>query len=1001
MRHVFGDKPLKSYRLWLLVGLLSYSLGGFLLLPYVLKSQLIQYVDGTLQQQARLETVSFNPFLFRLRLQNLQLSTPEDAPLLELGELVVDFDTFGLFKRAWQFSTVSLTELEVFAKIDSAGNLNLLRLVPPPSDELQAPQDKTPTALPRLILNNIALNESRVHFTQLDRPEPFNLDFNALNFNIAHFSTLPEEGGRFTFAAQLSDTENLTFSGALQVKPLALTAHIDLDNLELKRAGDYLQEMLLFTIQQGTLSLNTDFTLDKSGPEQGLALQATNIGIELQQLALDTEAPVEPLLRLDSIRLNRGSFAWPEQLATAESLVVDKGSVHSWLTADKVFNYSQLLKSSDREAQTDPGSTTSPATPALQMHLDKIQLKALQLHFADRSLSEPAPQTANITDLALSPFSLKQGAEFDLQAQLTFNNTGNTTIAGKVGAMPPMAALAIDLKEIPLPPLSSYLHDTIRLNLIQGSIDADLQLDYQNSASQALSLRGDIDIRQLDTFDLVNQKKWAHWENLAIKALDLQLEPAALNIASIELVEPHFETTVFENGETSFFRLLVSAPQQAASASDSPEPSSTPAQPSINTEEDAAFPVAIAKFTLNDGTLIYKDFNLPINFATHIHSLHGQVMDISTVSSSPTELFLDGKIDQNGKAKISAASQLSAPHAFSKFKLDLSHVDITSASGYSGKFAGYAIDDGTLALNLDYRINQGQMQGDNQLLLESLTLGDTVDSPDAVSLPLKLAVALMKDINGNIDIDLPVTGNLNKPEVDISGIVWKAFRNLLVKVVASPFKMLGGLFESGDDSGLDQVSFPPGASALINSEQQKLDKLTKALQQKPALALNVSACYQPESDGLALQTLQFNQLYKSVVDDEMALAEPVDYQSGVLETLYSESFGDEKLTELNTNSKQLLASQASENGNTGDLSDMIDEHVRQQMLQQLIEHQAVEPVQLKALARERAQSIYNYFTKNEANGSPLSASRIHLEEDTLKLTPGVVSIACPLSLSAL
>ena len=1002
MRQVFGDKPLKSYRLWLLIGFLSYTLGGFVLLPYVVKTQLIKYVDGTLQQKASLETASFNPFLLRLRLQNLQLATPEQAPLLELGELVVDFDTFGLFNRAWQFSTISLSKLEIFAEIDSAGELNLNRLIPPPSDTVETPPEvSTPGPLPRLILQNIAIEQSLVHFRQLNRAEPFTLDLNPLNFNIAHFSTLPEDGGQFNFDAQFSDTESLTFSGALQAEPLALTAHIALNNIELKRGGDYLQEMLLFTINQGTLSLNSDFALDKSGPEGSLALQATNIGIELQQLQLDTLTPVEPLLRLDSIRLNQASFAWPEQLAIAESLVIDNGSVHSWLTADKVFNYAQLLKSSDTQAQPEPDRDTPSATPALQLRLEEIQLKALQLHFADRSLREPAPQAVDIVDLTLSPFTLEQGDEFDLQAQLTINATGKTTIAGKVGAMPPMAALAIGLREIPLPPINSYLHDTIRLNLTQGSVDADLQFDYQIQGSQSLALRGDIDIAQLDTFDLADQEKWLHWQTLAIKDLDLQLEPASLNIASIELVKPYFDAIVFENGETRLHRMLVPKVKQPAVK----QPPVSSGTTNNNQTEESSFPVTIAKFKLIDGIMDYKDFNLPLNFATHIHSLHGQVADISTASSTPTELLLDGKIDQYGKATISAASQLSAPHAFSEIKLDLSNVDITSASSYSGKFAGYAIDAGTLALNLDYRIKQGQMLGDNHLLLESLTLGDTVDSPDAVSLPLKLAVALMKDVDGNIDIDLPVEGDLNNPEVKIGGIVWKAFSNLLIKVVASPFKMLGGLFENGDDSGLDNISFAPGTSALSSNEQQKLDKLTQALLQKPALALSVSACYQPESDGPALQTLQFNQLYKATVGNEGLSVEPINdpinYRSAVLKTLYSATFGDDKLTQLKAESEQLLANQVAEQQDSDDLPFQLDKHIDEQMLQQLIKQQTLKPTQLVSLARQRAQGVFNYLTNNDAADSALSSSRVQTENNALKLSPDVMAIACPLTLKAL
>jgi outer membrane protein OmpA-like peptidoglycan-associated protein len=376
-------------------------------------------------------------------------------------------------------------------------------------------------------------------------------------------------------------------------------------------------------------------------------------------------------------------------------------------------------------------------------------------------------------------------------------------------------------------------------------------------------------------------------------------------------------------------------------------------------------------------------------------------VDISTIKSTPTELFLDGKIDQDGKAKVSAASLLSAPQTFSKFKLDLSNVDITSASGYSGKFVGYAINAGTLALNLDYHIKQGQMDGDNQLLLESLTLGDTVDSPEALKLPLKLALALMKDANGDIDIDLPVQGNLNNPGVKIGGIVWKAFSNLLIKVVASPFQMLGGLFENGDVSGLDKVAFTPGTSTLASSEQQKLDKLTKALQQKPALALNVSPCYQPENDFLALQTLQFNQLYNASVGESELSAEPTNYQSAVLEKLYKATFGNDKMTQLKTESKQLLTQKIKENMERDELAVHINQHIDEQMLQRLVNQQSIDPTQLISLARQRAQSVFNYLTSNEAVDAPLSPSRVQIEKEALKRVSDTTAIACPLSLTAL
>lgn len=1008
MRQVFGNKPLKSYRFWIVIGFISYTLCGFLLLPYVLKTQLIKYVESTLHQQASLEVVSFNPFLLRLGLQNLQIITPEQASLIKLDELIVDFDTFGLFKGAWQFSHISLTGAEIFAEIDSAGNLNLNNLVPPPSTDIDASRDEDkPSTLPRLILKNIAINQAGVYFKQLNRDEAFSLDLNPLNFKVANFSTLPEDDGSFSFDAKLSDSESLEFTGTLLLEPLALNGHFALNNIELSRGGDYLKELLLFSINKGTLSISSDFLLDKSGPAESLALQATNIGVALQQLQLGMLAPAEPLLNLNSITLNKGRLAWPEQDVYIESLVVESGVVNSWLTVDKVFNYTQLVKTPDTQASANAVSNKSQSSSTeeskpWQLRLDQIQLKELQLSFDDRSLGELTQQTVSIIDLSLSPFTLEQGQEFDLKAQLNINKIGKTTITGKVGAMPPMAALVINMREVPLPPLNNYLHEFIQLDLTKGSVDADLQLNY----NQSLALSGDIDIKQLDTFDLADQESWINWQNLSIDGLDLKLEPASLNIASVELVKPYFDAVIFDNGETRLYRMFVPTEGQSTDkeASSNEPVAATTSNESGSDESD--FPVTITKFKLVDGSMDYKDFNLPLNFSTHIHSLHGQATDITTSGRKRTELILDGKIDQYGRAKISAVSQLSSPQAFSKVKLDLDNVDITSASSYSGKFAGYAIDAGTLTLNLDYHIEKGKMLGDNHLLLERLTLGDTVDSPDAVSLPLKLAVALMKDINGNIEIDLPIEGDLNNPEVRIGAIIWKAFGNMLIKIVASPFKLLGGLFANGDDSGLQNILFAPGSSQLSTTEQQGLSKLVEALQKKPALALNISACYQPESDSQALQNLQFNQAYKALSggkeeSGEVLSVEPINYQNSVLETMYSNAFGDEKLVLLKTETEQNFASQSENQQDSKGVSSQVDSQISEQMLQQLISDQALASDQLITLANQRSKAVFNYLAGDASSDLVLDPSRIQAEKEVLKLESNAADIACPLTLMAL
>ena len=216
-----------------------------------------------------------------------------------------------------------------------------------------------------------------------------------------------------------------------------------------------------------------------------------------------------------------------------------------------------------------------------------------------------------------------------------------------------------------------------------------------------------------------------------------------------------------------------------------------------------------------------------------------------------------GKVDQYAPVSIKGSLTPFDPLQSLDIATSFRQVELTTLTPYSGKFAGYRIRKGRLNLDLHYRIEQGRLNAENKVVLEQLQLGEKVDSPDAVDLPVRLAVALLKDSKGTISIELPVQGNLNDPQFSVMPIVWQTLRNLVVRAAQAPFKFIAGL-AGGSDADLSQVGFEPASSELDSEARKRLDTLASALKQRPALRLEVEGMSAAAVDGalLAEQRLQ-------------------------------------------------------------------------------------------------------------------------------------------------
>jgi hypothetical protein len=841
----------------ILLGL--YALAGFYWVPRLVTDQVTTLIERDFGREASLGKVRFNPFTFEFEARDFSLPDADGRRMLGFGRFYFNFELSSLWHRAWTFSDIAIEQPYARIVQRADGKLNFMDLVP--AKVPQPVADKPPEDLPAVRIADLDFSGGEVDIEDLTLEKPFETKLMPVTFELTDFHT-QGTGNHFAFTAGSADAGTLQVDGSFAVEPLASQGSLKLAGLPATTVSEYLGELLPVTMQSGVIDLGFNYDFSLAGDPFTFILDMPSLQIrDLSTLARGYEVPWQ----IPAIDVKDTHVDLAARSVRVGSVEVRDVVAPAWLDAAG-FHAPGLLPRPDGPS---PASTAAPAPGgserAWSVSVPSISLVNASLPLEDRSLATPTSLEVEVRSVKVSGFAMPQKEPLQVEAGIASGAGGEINVQGSVQLEPLRAGLDVKVSDLDLKPVQPYLDGGTDLLLESGALHGDGRVEVTSTDPLAVTFAGNIGITDLHTRDRPLKEDFVNWKSLDVKGIRYSSAPARLGIREIVTRQPYMRLILAASGVTNIESILdpkgaaekaaAIAAQRAAGSSgktskpdeDTPEaargPKTASTEPALN--------VAIGITRITDGNINFADYTIEPNFRIAMEQLQGSIQGSSSDPDAHSALQLDGQVDRYAPVHIEGQLSLLSPTAFIDITGYFHNIDLSSFNPYSTKFVGYQIAKGKLSIETQYKVTEHRLEALHRIKVDQLEFGEKIDSPDAIGLPIKLAVALLKDSEGVIDLELPINGSIDDPQFKLGPIIWKAFVGLLTKVVTAPFALLGNLFGGGAD--LSYIDFNPGSPAISAAGAEKIASLRKALAERPALKLDIPWTAVTAADAPALE----------------------------------------------------------------------------------------------------------------------------------------------------
>lgn len=594
----------------------------------------------------------------------------------------------------------------------------------------------------------------------------------------------------------------------------------------------YYRDALAVDVRQGSLDLAGAFALTADGKATLADGKAT-----LSDLALAYPGARQPFLRFPSVVVTGIATDVAARRVQIAGLDAPGAAVEIARERDGSVDIGRIIRTSSATGTAQDADTWTVAVARLAFRRGRIDIE-------DRVQSPAVKLTARELDLVARNWSNARNARASVVLRTRLGPRARAGYDGVLGNNPFLLAGNVDVEGLDLVALRPYVESQVNVSVTGGTLAAKgrLAIDPVTASGARATWKGNVTVSDFVALDKPTASDLARWKRLSLDDLDVTSTPFRLSVDRIDAADYYARVIVYQDGTLNLTRLLTpgAAPEPAPDARPAPAPAG-PAE---------AVPVTIGRVDLANGNVNFSDFFVQPNYSANLTEVTGSISRMSMRDAG--DVAITARVDHSAPVEVSGRIH---PFAAS-LALDLMgkarDIDLPPLSPYAIKYAGYGIEKGKLTFDVHYRIEDRKLQAQNRLVLDQLTFDPKrIDSPTATKLPVLLAVSLLKNSRGVIDLQLPIAGSLDDPRFSVGGLIVQVIVNLITKAVTAPFALLSAAFGNGEE--LSMVAFAPGSSTLADEAKSRLQTLGKALADRPALRLDVSGRADPLADRDALR----------------------------------------------------------------------------------------------------------------------------------------------------
>jgi len=900
--------------LGILAGIIAlFGLLGYFWLPGYAKAKLETMLSEALRRPVTVQAIEIQPFTLELTVRGFRIGEKPDSvdagsTLFSIDELYANLSSASIVKRAPVVSALAIREPVIRLVREGEQRFNITDLM---EDLLNRPEEPDDGTKSLFSVSDITHPGGRFEF--VDRLKKSQQEISEIRIGVpfvANFDNDQEAWVEPHFSAKVNGAA-LDLNG--RVRPFTrnreATLELKLNDIDLTRVDEYSPIPVGINLLSGRLDTDLSLTFAQADGEpprmvltgntalrnlevENHAVEApytakfnrldvklaeinlsdqkpSRAGVALSDLALVRKTESEPVLSLLRFNVDEVAVYPAQQSVNIGTVMLDGFKASMRRETDGRMDLVKLFAPSPTKTTVEPvAAAQAEAGKPWTARLGTLKLAAAALRFEDVTLTRVAPMVIDPLDLAVSNIDLTGASPLNLVLKAAVNQKGSLETEGTLAWAPLAVDLAIDAKDIDLVALQGWAGDRLNVLLTRGATSFKGKVKADGTPLKVV-VNGGSRFTNFNVIDKVDASDLMRWRSLDVDGIEFVNEPLRVDINSISLADFFAFVMLSPEGQLNL-KYIVKQDEEGSTANSASAPPSTleekaaaPAPRAASTASSQPAgkpqPVRIGRVVMQGGNINFHDRFIKPNYRANLTGLAGRIGPLDP--KKPGEIDIRGMVDKTAPLKINGKVDTMGKELYLDITASAKGIDMPTFSPYSGKYIGYAIEKGKLSVDIHYHVEKGELTAENNVFLDQLTLGEKVESPDALSIPVNLALSLLTNRRGEIDVHLPISGSINDPEFSVGGLIVKVILNLLTKAATAPFALLGSLLGGGEE--LSEIDFLSGSAKISPEAEKRLQTLSRALIDRPALKLEITGRADPEHDPEALKRVMLERKVKT------------------------------------------------------------------------------------------------------------------------------------------